>query len=248
MRMSSQEIYCPVCGGLLEVTHYDRYEDLSDHVSNPNGVPSLKPGYQCNGDNCYASAINCTWIESGGMFLDNPVGITYSEAYKKVKELSSSGMEYAIGSFSDNYERGKNKIKKLSFRINLYWIKISFEPMEKDGNNHDQYHPNPFKWKLSYWKRVTRGNNKGHYTNLIPITRMISFQIKNFKRNYDLALSRKVKGNYIEKCLKAMEGVVFTEKDERLFMRASSWIIKNFYSGRCEIIRAMAEVENINLK
>ena len=240
MRMSSKEIYCPVCGRALKITHYDRYEDLSDHVSDPNGIPYLKSGYQCDGQDCYASAINCTWIESGELFIDPPVGVTHSKAIEHIEKLSSSGMEYAIGSFSDNYERGKKKTKELSFQINLYWIKISFEPIQKGGDDFDQYHPNPFKWRLTYWKK----DKAGYYVSMIPITRMINYQINTFKRNYDLALSRKNKRTHIEKCLDAMDGIVFSHKDDRLFMKVSSWIIRKFYPGRCEIIRSMAEIKN----
>ena len=38
---------CPKCKRKLVITGHSRYQNLIEHVSNPNGLPSNKPEYRC---------------------------------------------------------------------------------------------------------------------------------------------------------------------------------------------------------
>ena len=127
-----EDLFCPVCKNKLVITHRGRYEDLTEHVSNPNGTPSMKDGYQCtNVDWCVASHLNFTWISDGDCFSNPPEGIGFSEANRRLKKASVSGMEFALNSWNHYYNLGKNKIKERRKEFHLGKYKIAIEPKEK---------------------------------------------------------------------------------------------------------------------
>ncbi len=66
-----EALFCPCCKSKLEITHTGRYQDISEHVSSPNSVPSLKDGYQCIQEGCVAALVQATWIEDGGLYMSN---------------------------------------------------------------------------------------------------------------------------------------------------------------------------------
>ena len=80
-----RKIKCPCCDSVLVVTHQERYQDLSEHVSNPNRQPSMKDGYQCPNTDCIANICDVAWIEDGDTVIDPTSGVeTTKEKYYKV--------------------------------------------------------------------------------------------------------------------------------------------------------------------
>ena len=237
--MEKKSIYCPVCKSKLEVTHRDRYEDLSEHVSNPNGTPSMKDGYQCtNVDWCGAALLNFVWIQDGDCYAKPPEGVSWSEANKRLKEASVSGMEYALNSWNHYYNLGKKKIeeRKKSFLIGKY--KIEIKPKEKGYKypDHKQYMPSTFRWEYQIWERK-RG---GLYTSVIPTHRMVLHCIRSFKSSYKSAIYNPDKNkNSIKECMDRINCTQWGTKDDRTFAKISSFLIRIMYYKKCETIRSL---------
>ncbi len=60
---------CPKCKRKIVITGYSRYQNLIEHVSNPNGLPNIKPEYRCSRTfiNCYPKRI--FWDEFGDVYI-----------------------------------------------------------------------------------------------------------------------------------------------------------------------------------
>ena len=179
--MLNREMYCPCCKGKLEITHQDHYQDLGEHVSNPNGVPSKKDGYQCSNKECVANQCDVSWIEDGDCFYgERPPHITYTDL-RKALELNT-GNSFAINSWNYYYQLGKDAVKKRTIRINFNWYKFNIVPKEL-GYNYPielEYQPSWWKWKLEIWKK----SGEYSYTNVIPFWRMVKYSVGEFKRHY----------------------------------------------------------------
>ena len=174
-------IKCPCCDSVLIVTHRERYQDLMEHVSDPNGTPSMKDGYQCPNKECIANMCGVTWIEDGDYYTGKrPEGISYSELNRRLEE--KYGTACAVDSWNFHYELGKKAIKKKTWKINLYWYKFVFPPREKgwDYPIEKRHQPNMWKWKIEIWKK---SSDYGH-TNVIPFWIMMRYVIRGFKNNY----------------------------------------------------------------
>lgn len=233
------QIYCPVCKSPLTVTHTGRYEDLTEHVSNPNGTPSMKDGYQCtNVDWCEASHLNFTWIKDGDCFSNPPEGVTYGEATRKLKSLSVSGMEYALNSWNHYYNKGQNEIKKRKKNIQIGKYRISIIPKEwgYDYPEHKRYNPCWYKWKIEFWK------SEGDYQKLIiPIFSMIKFSISKFLSDYKSAIYNPKANKFsVRECLELIEN-----KDPRTFRKISSFLVRSIFPKRCEVIKILANKDGI---
>jgi hypothetical protein len=239
--MEKKSIYCPVCKSKLGVTHRGRYEDLSEHVSDPNGTPSMKDGYQClNVDWCEASHLNFTWIQDGDCYPKPPEGVSWSEANKRLKEASVSGMEYALNSWNHYYNLGKKKIedRKKSFRIGKY--RIDIKPKEKGYKypEHKQYMPSTFRWEYQIWKK---SENMSGYTSIVPTHRMVLHCIRSFKSSYKSAIYNPEKNkNSIKECMDRINCTQWGTKDDRTYAKISSFLIKIMYPRKCETIRSLA--------
>ena len=224
-----RKLHCPFCKGDLVVTHQDRYQDLSEHVSDPNGTPSMKDGYDCLNEECLAFGTH-TWIEDGDYYSRRPKDITYQEWDELRKSQSGTDEYFAIGSWQYHYHLGKTAIKKASFRINLHWYKFEFEPKEKglDYPEEIQYMPNLWKWKMSIWKKASDYG----YTNLIPFHRMVGFAIRQFKAAYRNWSETGSKYSLEEAYRYAMGYSWGNHPDERLYVKTAKWIIQNFHSKK----------------
>ena len=231
-----RKIYCPFCKKELVVTHQDRYEDLCEHVSDPNGTPSMKDGYDCLNDECLAFGTH-SWIEDGEYYCKRPEDIPYREWEELRKSHSGTDEYFAIGSCQYHYHLGKTAIKKASFRINLHWYKFEFEPKEKgwDYPEEIQYMPNLWRWKMRIWKKTSEYG----YTNLIPFHRMVGFSIRQFKTSYS-NWSETGNKHSLEKAYQYAMGYSWgNHTDERPFAKAAKWIIQNLHSKKSlEIITA----------
>ncbi len=237
--MDKESIYCPVCKSKLEVTHRDRYEDLSEHVSNPNGTPSMKDGYQCmNVDWCEASLLNFVWISDGDCYARPPEGVSWSEANERLKKASVSGLEFALNSWNHYYNFGKKKIeeRKKTFTIGKYRIEV--EPKEK-GHKYPlnkQYMPRTFGWKYQLWKKST-----GHYVSVIPVPRMVLFSLRQFRSSYKSVKHNPERNkNSIKKCMDIIECKSWGSHDDRLFSRISSFLVRVMYPMKCRKIKEIS--------
>lgn len=181
--MENPELKCPCCNTTLVVTHQDHYQDLIEHVSNPNGQPSLKDGYQCKNEECIAHLCNVAWIEDGECFwVKIPESISYQDLSNALK--ANHGNSYAVNSWNWHRQMGLDAIKKKSFIINLHWYKFKFEPKEKgwDYPIEVRHYPNLWKWKVEIWKREEYGS----YVSKSPFWRMAKYCIDKFNREYKL--------------------------------------------------------------
>ena len=104
-KFKDNSIYCPVCEEELAITHHDRYEDLTDHVCNPNSPPSMKPGYQCVNKKCFVSEGFYVWIEDGDFFVIKDRFSSSEESRRKLEKFSKSGLNYALHSFNHYYHQ-----------------------------------------------------------------------------------------------------------------------------------------------
>jgi hypothetical protein len=223
------KIFCPCCETELKVTHRDRYQDLNEHVSNPNGEPSMKDGYQCTNEDCIANQCNVSWIEDGDCYLGKrPEEISYSILSFALK--AKTGHSFAINSWNYHYQLGMDAIKKRTVRINLYWYKINFIPKEKgwDYPIEKRHHPNMWKWGIEIWKKTSEHG----YTNVIPFWRMMRFSIGQFKMNY-----RNWKENGSDRSGKdAFDLLIGISSwghiDTRFYSRMSRLWIKLFHPGK----------------
>lgn len=240
--MIEPNIYCPVCKTKLEVTHRDHYEDLVEHVSNPNGTPSMKDGYQCmNVDWCEAANLNFTWIYDGDCYTKPPEGVTWSDANKRLKAASISGMTYALNSWNHHYNFGKKRIedRKISFTIGKY--RIGIEPKEKGHKYpvHKQYMPSTFRWRYEIWKKT---DDSGHsWTSVIPTHKMVLHCIRSFNSSYRSSIYNPEKNkNSIKECMDRINCTQWGTKDDRLFSKISSLLIRIMYPGKCRKIKTIS--------
>lgn len=150
-----KELFCPCCEEQIVITHRDRYQDISEHVSNPNGYVSTKDAYQCVNKWCIANNLGATWIESGDMYMSPPEGIRRTVASSVIKRCSKIGTEHPKGSWMHNYELGKKLIKAKTRTFNIRKIRVVISPREKGYkySEEEQYKPHLWKRKIEIWKR-----------------------------------------------------------------------------------------------
>jgi hypothetical protein len=141
---------CPLCEQRLLPTHVGRYESLDEHVSNPNGTPSAKPGMQCTNKHCLSYELGCVWSAEGEVYLDYNKLTLFRQATKQTA---------ALGSFSYHYDGGKAARDKIKRRwdvfipiINRKWC-IEYSAPERGGEDMEtRYMPHPWKRKLKIWR------------------------------------------------------------------------------------------------
>jgi hypothetical protein len=93
------KLQCPCCESGLEPHEFGRYESIAEHVSDPNGEPSLKQTYRC------ASQICPTRQEEGLCWTIN------GETYGRVKGIEFiDGSDSPINSSSREFDlKGRTK-------------------------------------------------------------------------------------------------------------------------------------------
>jgi len=242
----NKAILCPVCLSELKVTHQEHYQDLTEHVCNPNGKPSLKDGYQCVHSGCYANEVKLTWIEDGSVFYTIPAGIKYSEVHRQMDKLTVHGIEDAVNSFNFFMNLGNKEIEKRKRRVELFNYVIDIEPKEKGWNypEDQRFMPKRFSWKFTYWKRSKEDRN--HMTMVIPTWRMVKFCLKGFHTDYDQLLSDMKMNQYkLRNCTDLIKGRSRIGDNPRDFEIVTSWILRIFYRGKVQVINVLAEANNI---
>jgi hypothetical protein len=225
-----RKIKCPCCDSVLVVTHQERYQDLTEHCSQPNALPSMKDGYQCPNTECIASICDVTWIEDGDYFTGKrPEGITRKELTDALEK--KYGTSFAVDSWNFHYELGKQAIKRKTWKINLHWYKFVFSPKEKgwDYELEERHQPNMWKWKVEIWKKT----DDHYYTNVIPFWRMTAFNMKQFRNAY-----KNWKENGAKSSLKSAYCTAHSleewrmSKDTRFYSKLSSFLIQVFQPNK----------------
>lgn len=236
--MRNTKLQCPICSSVLEVTHQERYEDLQDHVCNPNRAPSLKDGYQCPNSNCLAHQLNASWIEDGGIYInvsELSEDITWSGAHRAIEKSSQSGMYYALNSWEHYYNTGKNAIDARRKTFDLWNYRLKIEPKTK-GFKYPldvQYLPKRFSYKFEWWKREGES-----YVIIIPTHRMVRYYLKEFNFAYkNLMNTDKPEIKDLEACLNYIDCFHYKYKDDRLFAKISSFLIKVIYPHKVRKVR-----------
>jgi hypothetical protein len=220
---------------------------MSDHVSNPNGTPSMKDGYQClNFDWCFASMYKCTWLEDGDFFCGTPPeGMGYGD----IRDILDRHWKFptktlAVNSWNFFYRLGQIEIQKRtgSFTIGKYTIK--FIPKEKGYKYpmNEQYMPR----KFSYKTEIMRETSDGCYTHIISDYRMIKHTISDFNANYSSefnTVGNSYRGTYlIDKCMEAIGcSTISGYTDRRRYKRISMFLIKILYPVKVRRIKILAK-------
>lgn len=241
MENENTELKCTCCGTNLLVTHQEHYQDLCEHVSQPNKQPSIKDGYQCPNTECIANKCDVAWIKDGEYFIGKlPKGITYSDLSNELK--ANHGNAFAVNSWNWHYQLGKDAIKKKSFSINLYWYKFHFEPKDKGHKypTEKQYQPNIWKWKVEIWKR---GTEPGCYTNVIPFWRMSKYCIDKFNREYKLWKENGNKHSLKECFNEVMRLTSWGTVDTRFYAKFTKFWLQTFKPSKVKEI-----INNYNIK
>ena len=191
--MKKNKIYCPSCLSELYVTHRDRVQDLSEHVSNPNGIPSLKDIYECtNFERCLESIYGSFWIEDGDYFLSRPSHRTpeYSELEDRVLKGRKMGTHHAINSWNYYYELGKKETKRLTKNIIVGKWRLEIKPKEYGYKYpENKWHmPNKWRWWFNLYvaSEITEFGRSESLFHSWP--RQIKFQVGRFRENYVSAI------------------------------------------------------------
>lgn len=222
-----EHLYCPFCDSKLEVTHQERYQDLSEHVSDPNGTPSLKDGYECLNTDCLAHG-TFNWIQDGDYYSSRPEHIEIME-WRRLTMEAAGGSEtfYAVGSWNYFYQKGKDAIKAKTFKIDLHFYKFVFSPKEKgwDYEIHERHMPNMWRWKVEIWKKTSDYG----YANVMPFWRMSKYCVNKFNNAYAAWKENGHRRNWEEAYNEAMGISPWGVKDDRFFAKFSKVWIQTFY-------------------
>lgn len=241
-----EKLFCPACDTQLVITHQERYQDMCEHVSQPNATPSMKDGYQCPNESCIAHKCDTVWIYDGDYFTgQRPKDISRTELTNALE--SKYGVAFAVGSWQFHYQLGKNAIKARTKEFKFWKYRVVVEPREKghDYPLEEQYQPKRFSWKFEWWKR---GSEPGCWQHLMPTHRMVSYYIRSFKSSYDSALYNPTANrSQIKEALQYATGYRWGTKDDRSFAKIASFIIRFFMPNKVNIIRGLAKSENITV-
>lgn len=243
---NTKNLLCPCCDTKLVYTHSDHYQDLCEHVSQPNRQPSLKPAFQCPNEECLAHICDVAWIEDGEYYTGKrPEGITYSELDKALK--SKHGTAFAVNSWNFHYELGKNAIKARTKEFYFWNYRVVVSPKEK-GYNYPvelQYQPKRFGWKFEWWKK---GSDEGCWQHLTPTHRMVRHYLRSFKSAYDSALYNPTANrSQIKDALEYAMGYRWGQKDDRSFAKIAGFIIRWFMPTKTKTIIELANQHKISL-
>jgi len=240
---NTKNLLCPCCDAKLVHTHDDHYQDLCEHVCDPNAKPSLKAGFQCPTEDCMAHKCNVTWIEDGDYYTgERPEGISYSDVSKALE--SKYGTAHAVNSWNFHYQLGKNAVKARTKDIRFLNWRLVIEPKEYgwDYPEEKRHMPRKIGWKFEWWRKDGEG-----YIHIIPDYRMVKHCIQKFKTNYNSVLFNADKNQHaLKECMQEINCQTYGGYPEtRRYAKISSWIIRTFYSGEVFVIKTIAKRYNI---
>lgn len=242
------QIYCPLCEKPLAVTHQDRYESLDEHVSNPNGTPSLKDGYECTDENCFSRFLRVTWTEDGSEYINPPAGMGWNKAYSLLEERSKEGISTAIGSWQRSYDLMSKKKKKGTLWLKFYWFEVMIEPQYRQAFDDEPMNmaqsigmekKEPYRWifterKVTWFKREKKGN----YASFAPLWQIFMWKNQDFNDLYHKALLKDSEA--LKKVLKIYYDTSYwsdTQKEPRFWYRIANALIRLKYRARFEILK-----------
>jgi uncharacterized protein YbaR (Trm112 family) len=110
---------CPICKTTLVLKDQGYYETLGEHVSNPNGYPSLKDGWGCPNEACPANKDNLSWLSDGEGPYHEKIGIEYPYINNNSGPFGSYQRKSNVA-FPDYF-------KKKRLWVNLWAFKLVFE-------------------------------------------------------------------------------------------------------------------------
>jgi len=235
---NKNNLLCPCCNTKLVYTHSDRYQDLGEHVSQPNREPSIKPAFQCPNVDCIAHQSEVAWIEDGECYTGKrPEGISYSLLNNSLE--ARFGNPFAVNSWNWHYQLGKDAIKRRTkdYRFGKYRVVVS--PKEKGYKypTEVQYQPRKIGWKFEWWKK---GTDEGCWINLIPTHRMVLYYLREFNVAYkNLMNTDKPKVRDLKECLKYIDCIFYNSKDDRSFAKISAFLIKTIYPYKVYKVRTL---------
>lgn len=166
---------CPSCNSTLEITGQERLETLGEHVSNPNGTPSLKPTYQCVNANCKCFRA-FMWDEYGDFYCNG--------YYHQAMEIFPDDRYAAIDSFAKKCEIEIYK-KGLKDKTYLHpawclWFYQPFIEYHYEGNDAGEVLSKA--WSIGF---LGKHRGRGRYSIVvIPFWRTWAFLWKRFIRSY----------------------------------------------------------------
>ena len=235
--MEHRPIYCPVCESELVHTHDGRYQDLVEHVCDPNGTPSLKAAYQCPDANCVARKLNASWLAEGDLYMDPPddCGFTWTGAHRELEAKSLNGIGSALYSWEHYREAGKRAIESWKIKIPLWRFRIDVFPKEKGWKF-------PMEEQFEYWKK----DRNGYWISWMSDYRMVKFCLRKFRTAYNSSLYNPVQNKTcIKECVELIECTQWGHPDDRRYAKITSWILQWFYSRSVMNIMNLAQVQGI---
>jgi hypothetical protein len=236
---NTKNLLCPCCNSLLVYTHSERYQDLAEHVSQPNREPSIKPAFQCLNTECIANQCDVAWIEDGEYYTGKrPEGVSYTQLNDALKE--KHGTAFAVNSWNYHYELGKLAIKARQKIIRIGKYRIDIEPKEYgyDYSLEKQYQPKRFGWKFQYSKET----ENGCYTSITPIYRMVKYYIRQFNMHYRNILQNPERNkSSIKDALDIINCIQWGSKDDRSFAKISSFIVRTVYFDKVKFIKEISK-------
>lgn len=71
---------CPLCNTELIIKGESRYQNLDEHVCDPNGTPSIKPEYRCTNIKCLIWNL-VFWDEDGSLYVEDYDNYYYNKEH-----------------------------------------------------------------------------------------------------------------------------------------------------------------------
>jgi len=159
---------CPVCRTELIVPCSRVYQDLCEHVCDPNGRPSSKPSHECPNKYCTANGA-VFWDDMGDLYVMD------TDAFKKIKFID--GNDAPFGSFSR-----QNKIEICKSDENYDFLTFKKFKIKRVFSYKADLDGNILKRKghFEIWRKSSQGYVH-HVGNLRMIRHMIGSIHSDFK-------------------------------------------------------------------
>lgn len=71
---------CPLCNTELVIRGESQYQNLDEHVCDPNGIPSMKPQWRCTNIKCILSNL-VFWDEEGSLYVEDYDNYNYNKKH-----------------------------------------------------------------------------------------------------------------------------------------------------------------------
>jgi len=239
---------CPICGSELVEGMGRRYETLEEHVSDPNGTPSLKPTYVCeNTQYKYPLSdkkTNCPfqhsifWDIMGDFYVLKGFGDTIQEHEDFLKnQLAHNQMFQARDSHSRKMQIDVYKKKKIElFRLFRWRWAIDFKFTGDEDGNVVRRRPH-----IQMFSTDDNGNSWTYTTTFITSFLHNVNMFKNILKRYREYSSNK----YVQDELKK-EFDPLPEWDTRFYRRFYKWYIHIFYKDVENHLKAKKLLNNFD--